>query len=42
VNTGKLSGGEIEILSGISAGETVAVTGIAQLREGLSVRPLED
>jgi len=42
VKTGQLSGENIEILSGISAGETVAVTGIAQLREGLSVRPLED
>lgn len=42
VKTGQLSGDEIEILSGISAGETVAITGIAQLRDGLSVRPLED
>ena len=42
VKTGQLFGGEIEIVSGISAGETIALSGIAQLRDGLPVRPLEN
>ena len=42
VEVGQLAESEILILAGLSAGETIALTGIAQLREGLPVRPLEN
>ena len=42
VEVGQLTGTEITILAGLSTGETIALTGIAQLREGLKVKPLEN
>ena len=43
VATGELTGrDEIEIASGIEPGETVAVTGVTQLRDGDRVRDLAE
>lgn len=42
VEVGQLAESDIFILAGLSSGETIALTGIAQLREGLLVRPLEN
>jgi RND family efflux transporter MFP subunit len=38
VQTGSLSGDELEILEGLQAGDWVATSGVAQLREGMQVR----
>jgi RND family efflux transporter MFP subunit len=43
VTTGELTGSdEIEIVEGVETGETVAVTGVTQLREGDKVRDLTE
>jgi len=42
VEVGLLIGNEISILAGLSVGETIALSGTAQLREGLKVKPLEN
>ena len=42
VVTGDLSGtSDIEIVDGVKPGETIAVSGVNQLREGMKVRPLD-
>lgn len=41
VETGTLAGDSIEILSGLEPGQTVAISGVHQLREGLVVRRFE-
>jgi multidrug efflux pump subunit AcrA (membrane-fusion protein) len=42
VKTGNLAGADsIEIVEGLQAGETVAVSAVSQLREGMKVRKLE-
>jgi RND family efflux transporter MFP subunit len=42
VTTGELTGTEsIEILDGLQPHETIAVSGVSQLREGMTVRPVE-
>ena len=41
VKTGDLTGTDsIEILEGLGPGERIAITGVAQLREGMQVRDL--
>ncbi|UCE88152.1 MAG: efflux RND transporter periplasmic adaptor subunit [Pseudomonadota bacterium] len=41
VQTGKLTGdAEIQVLEGLQAGDTIAVAGVSQLREGMTVRPV--
>ena len=41
VTTGNLTGTEsIQVTGGLQAGETIAVAGVSQLREGMEVRPL--
>jgi RND family efflux transporter MFP subunit len=41
VTTGELTGvGSIQILEGLQSGERIAITGVAQLREGMQVRDL--
>ncbi len=42
VALGALSGSEIEITDGLSLGELIAVSGVHQLREGMTVRRLEE
>jgi RND family efflux transporter MFP subunit len=43
VTTGELTGtGEIRILDGLEAGETIAVSAISQLREAMEIRPVEE
>jgi len=43
VSTGNLTGTEsIRILKGLEAGEKIAITGVAQLREGMEVRDLSE
>lgn len=39
VQTGNRSADKIEVLSGISVGDSVIVSGLMQLREGMSVKP---
>jgi multidrug efflux pump subunit AcrA (membrane-fusion protein) len=40
VTTGDLTGtAGIQILDGLQSGETIAVSGASQLREGMKVRP---
>jgi RND family efflux transporter MFP subunit len=42
VTVGGLTGTkDIEIVDGLNPGDTIAVTGVGQLREGMKVRPLE-
>jgi multidrug efflux pump subunit AcrA (membrane-fusion protein) len=42
VTAGSLTGeNDIEVLSGLKAGETIAVSGISRLREGMRVSRLE-
>lgn len=42
VTTGALTGeGEIEIDSGLEAGETIAISAVSRLEEGLPIRPME-
>jgi RND family efflux transporter MFP subunit len=43
VETGELTGSaSIQILKGLNPGDQIAVTGVAQLREGMQVRDLKD
>ena len=43
VTTGELTGtGSIEILDGVESGETVAVSAVTKLREGMKIRPLSE
>ena len=42
VEVGHLTGNEIEILSGLEDGETIAILGASNLTEGMKVRPLGD
>ena len=42
VVAGPLTGGEIEILSGLEDGDTIAILGASNLSEGMKVRPLGD
>jgi RND family efflux transporter MFP subunit len=42
VVVGSLTGNDIEILSGLEDGETVAILGASNLTEGMKVRPLGD
>jgi RND family efflux transporter MFP subunit len=39
--TGELQGNQIAVESGLSAGDTIAVSGVHQLRDGMEVRRLE-
>lgn len=39
---GNLTGGDIEILSGLEKGDTIAILGASNLTEGMKVRPLDD
>ena len=42
VETGGLTGSaEIRVVSGLEAGETIAVSGVSRLREGMEVRPVD-
>lgn len=42
VTTGALTGtASIQIVSGLKSGETIAVSGVTQLREGMQVRPVD-
>ncbi len=41
VTTGTVTGSQIEIRSGLVAGETVIAAGVSRLREGMTVRPIE-
>ena len=42
VVVGPLSGGEIEIVSGLEDGDTIAILGASNLTEGMKVRPMDD
>lgn len=42
VTLGSMSGASVEITSGLNNGDLVAVSGVAQLREGMQVRRLND
>lgn len=43
VGTGKLRGSDrIEIVEGLGPGEMVAVSAVAQLREGMAIRPIDE
>ena len=43
VTVGDLTGTkDIQILDGLNPGDTIAVTGVGQLREGMKVRPLDN
>ena len=42
VKIGDPSGGRIEILEGLQAGDRIAVAGVSFLREGMKVRDLGD
>ncbi len=42
VEVGNMTGDEIEILSGLEDGETIAILGASNLTEGMKVRPLGD
>ena len=39
---GRMTGDQIEILSGIEDGDTIAILGASNLTEGMKVRPLGD
>ena len=41
VELGELSGSDVSILSGLSDGEQIAISGVHQLREGMAVRRFE-
>jgi len=41
VEVGEMSGSEIQVLSGLSDGDVIAVSGVHNLREGAPVRPFE-
>lgn len=38
---GDMAGGEIAIRSGLSSGDTIAVSGVHQLRDGMPVKPIQ-
>ena len=38
VKAGELTGGDVEILEGLSMGDQIVVSGVSQLREGMKVR----
>jgi len=42
VTVGRLTGDEIEIVSGLEDGDTIAILGASNLTEGMKVRPLGD
>jgi RND family efflux transporter MFP subunit len=42
VELGELSGSSIEVLKGLKGGDTIAISGVHQLREGMSVRSFKD
>ena len=42
VAPGQITGDEIEILSGLEDGDTIAILGASNLTEGMKVRPLGD
>ena len=42
VTLGELTGSDVEIRSGLAAGDLVAVSGVSQLREGMQVRRYEN
>ncbi|MDH3690392.1 MAG: efflux RND transporter periplasmic adaptor subunit [Gammaproteobacteria bacterium] len=41
VALGELTGGEVQIIEGVAAGDQVAISGVSQLREGAQVRRYE-
>jgi len=41
VELGEMSGAEVEVRSGLSGGDLIAISGVHQLREGMPVRRLE-
>jgi RND family efflux transporter MFP subunit len=41
VELGEMSGAEVEVRSGLSSGDLIAISGVHQLREGMPVRRLE-
>ncbi|MEM1059617.1 MAG: efflux RND transporter periplasmic adaptor subunit [Verrucomicrobiota bacterium] len=42
VEVGKMSGQDIAVTSGLEEGQTIAVSGVNSLRNGMKVRPFED
>ena len=40
VTVGSMAGGNIQVLTGLKVGDTIAVSGVHHLREGMKVRPL--
>jgi RND family efflux transporter MFP subunit len=42
VKTGDLTGGSILVLDGLKSGETIIMTGVDRIREGMKVEPLKD
>jgi RND family efflux transporter MFP subunit len=43
IETGGPSGtDDIQVVSGLEAGETIAVSGVTQLREGMQIRPIDE
>jgi len=42
VEVGQMSGDSIRVQSGLKSGETIAVSGVNALRDGMKVRPYED
>jgi membrane fusion protein, multidrug efflux system len=42
VKLGAISGGAVEVVDGLKAGERIAIAGVSQLQEGLEVRVLSD
>lgn len=41
VELGRLAGDEVEVRTGLTAGDTIAISGVHELREGMRVRPYE-
>jgi multidrug efflux pump subunit AcrA (membrane-fusion protein) len=41
VELGEMTGAEVEVRSGLSSGDLIAISGVHQLREGIPVRRLE-
>ena len=42
VEVGTMTGSDVEILSGLEDGDTIAILGASNLTEGMKVRPLGD
>ena len=42
VSIGELSGSQVAVRSGLSNGDTIAISGVHHLREGLAVRRYEN